>query len=502
MENTMLSVSRLVEVDVSLSPQAAANRPFGILMIVGDSDVISAFERYRSYNDIDSVAADFGTTAPEYLAAELYFGQLPKPETLMIGRWLQSQTKAFIKGGALTAGEKIMTNWTVIETGAAQFVTDFGTIAAGPLDFSETVDLNGVAEIISDALAPHATCTYDGSAFTITSSTEGVTSTVGYAIAPVSGLDISGLLKLTFALANAPVAGRNVETPVECAAELANRTGQWFGLMFAADAAITTTEHLAVAALCEAASPSRVYGITCTDSRILDTNMGIYSGDAPDYDIPAVFLPYMYKHTVIQYSTNKYAVASLIGRAFSVNFTGNNTVITLMYKQEPGVVAEYLTSTQADNLASKRCNVFVMYQNNTAIIQNGVMSGPCWIDEMQIMCWYQDYTQTAIYNALYTSATKVPQTDIGSNQIVTVAGQCAQQAVANGAAYPGGVWTSTGFGNLKTGDVMPAGYYIYVQPMALQNQADREARKMPVMQQAIKLAGAIHTVDCKVNFNR
>ena len=79
-----LSVSRLVNVTVNLSPIAAQRRGFGTLMIAGDSNVIDGLERYRSYTDIESVANDFGTSAPEYEAAVLYFGQSPKPKNLMI----------------------------------------------------------------------------------------------------------------------------------------------------------------------------------------------------------------------------------------------------------------------------------------------------------------------------------------------------------------------------------------------------------------------------------
>ena len=42
-----LSVSRLVKVDIVLSPLAPARRGFGILMVLGDSDVISVQERIK-----------------------------------------------------------------------------------------------------------------------------------------------------------------------------------------------------------------------------------------------------------------------------------------------------------------------------------------------------------------------------------------------------------------------------------------------------------------------
>ncbi|MCT9017190.1 DUF3383 domain-containing protein, partial [Cupriavidus gilardii] len=46
------------------------------------------------------------------------------------------------------------------------------------------------------------------------------------------------------------------------------------------------------------------------------------------------------------------------------------------------------------------------------------------------------------------------------------------------------------------------GYYVYAPPIALQSQADREARKSVSFQVAAKEAGAIHTVDILVNVNR
>lgn len=65
-----------------------------------------------------------------------------------------------------------------------------------------------------------------------------------------------------------------------------------------------------------------------------------------------------------------------------------------------------------------------------------------------------------------------------------------------------GVWNADGFGNLNRGDTLSSGYYLYAPPVATQSQADREARKAPVIQGAFKLAGAIHSVDVIANFNR
>ena len=88
----MLSVSRLIKVSVNFGAVPAAERSFNTLMIAGDSAVISGLERYRTYNSIEDVSLDFPSTAPEFLAAELYFGQSPQPSTCLIGRWLSAAT--------------------------------------------------------------------------------------------------------------------------------------------------------------------------------------------------------------------------------------------------------------------------------------------------------------------------------------------------------------------------------------------------------------------------
>src|SRR6218665_1601538 len=100
-----LPVGRLIRVAINLQPLAAARRGFGTLLVAGSSNVIDGQERVRTYTTLDAVANDFGTSAPEYLAASLYFGQSPRPNTLMIGRWLETAVAGFLRGGILTTAQ-------------------------------------------------------------------------------------------------------------------------------------------------------------------------------------------------------------------------------------------------------------------------------------------------------------------------------------------------------------------------------------------------------------
>lgn len=492
---TGLNVGRLVRVTVNLAPLAVGRRGFGTLMIAGDSDVIDVGERFRAYTTLDAVAADFGTSAPEYLAAALYYGQSPKPLNLNIGRWARTATAGLLKCGVLTAAEATAATWAAITNGSFRVSIDgAAAINVTGIDFTGDANMNAVAATIDAALAG-ATVTWDGSRFRIISGTTGATSAVSVLTTATAsvGTDISALLKGTAATSTSVVAGIAAETALAGATALADASGQWYGLVFAAstmpdDAAIT-----AVAGFIEGATPSRILGVTTSDTGVLDAE--------DDTDIASVLSGLAYRRSCVVYSANPYAAASLLGRAFSVDFAANRSTITLMFKQLPGVTSELLTETQAQTLKAKRCNVFVAYANDTAIVQYGVMSGDAYLDEQHGLDWLADAMQAALWNLLYTSKRKVPQTESGQHELVNAVSAVLADAINNGLVAPG-TWNADGFGQLARGDFLAEGFYVYSAPIDGQAQEDREARIAPPIQVAVKLAGAIHEVDCQIDVNR
>jgi hypothetical protein len=487
-----LSVSGIVRVTVNLSPVAAAVRSFGVLMIAGDSNVINGLERFRTYLNIEGVALDFGVDAPEYKAAALYFGQTPKPSTLMIGRWLRTATAGMNLGGILSPSQQTISNWTSITNGGVVIVIDGVTKTLTGLNFSAATNLNNVATVITTALSTSGTCTWNGSYFTVTSATTGINSVVSFATTG-SGTDISAQLKLTSSTSQGLVNGYAAESPAACAAVLADESTAWYGLMFQASTQPTDNQNLAVSDFIEALEVKRIFGVTITDTDAL-------SALVTD-DLASLMRDAGYLQSFCQYSENPYAIASFFGRGFTVDFSASNTTITLMFKQEPGVTGEDLTQNEALVLQDKRCNVFVKYVNDTVIIQHGVMSGDAYFDEIHGLDWLQNALQTAAYNVLYLSPTKIPQTDAGVNVITNALDGVLGQAVNNGLLAPG-TWNGPSFGELKTGQYLKNGYYIYPQSVALQSQSDRDARMAPPIQIATKLAGAIQSVDVIVDVNR
>jgi len=268
----------------------------------------------------------------------------------------------------------------------------------------------------------------------------------------------------------------------------------WYGLGVTYDADRKDDDLLPVCAAIESSSLSRILAVTTKNTDALLTTVNT--------DIASKVKAAKYSRTFVQYSsTSNYGAISAFGRAFTVDFNGFGTTITLKFKQEPGITYESLTPAQAAALDGKNCNVYVYYANDTAILQQGVMGNGDFFDERHGLDWLQNYVQTNLFNLLYTSGTKVPQTDAGNTRIMANVESSMDQAVNNGLIAPG-VWNGGQIGQLSPGDTLTKGYYVYMPAISSQAQADREARKSVPVQVACKLAGAIHYASVQINVMR
>ncbi|EPR9225476.1 DUF3383 family protein [Citrobacter amalonaticus] len=275
------------------------------------------------------------------------------------------------------------------------------------------------------------------------------------------------------------------ETLLEAVNEMMDYNS-WYGLHLAVPEVDypSDADIISVAAAIEAATVSRIFGITTDEA---DTLVA-----ATTTDLSSKLKAAKYSRTFIQYSTSsRYAALSAFARAFTVDFSASNTTITLKFKQEPGVTYETMTTSQANNLEAKNCNVYVYYENDTAILEQGVMSNGDFFDERHGLDWLQNAVQTADFNTLCTSTTKIPQTDAGTTTRIANIEKVLDQAVDNGLFAPG-IWTGGPLGVISTGDTLTKGYYTYAESVDDQLQVDREARKGVPIQVLGKLAGAVH----------
>ena len=492
----LLPVSRVVAVSVSLTPAGAQAQSLSNLLVLGNAAIIDPVERYRTYSQLTDVANDFGTAGNEYLAASLWFAQRPQPTALIIGRWINAPASGGLRGAPLTAAQKVIAQFNAISTGAFSYSKDGGaSVQTTPaINLTGAANLNAVAALVQGSMVG-VTVSYNAiiGRFEFTSATTGAASAVGFLTAPATGVDISALLGgLVTSLGSYVFVGQIAETAAAAVANFDNLIGQrWYGLNIPA---AVNADHLAVAALIEGMNNKHVYGVTTQDANVMMASA--------TSDIAFQLQALGYSRTLTQFSSsNALAVVSAMGRMLTTDFRGNSTAITLKFKQEVGVIAEQLSTSQANAVEGKNANIFVAYDNLTNIIENGVMANGTFFDIITGTDWAATDIQRSVYNLLYTSTTKIPQTDAGMQLLTTAVEATCAQGVVNGLFAPG-IWNSGGFGLLKQGDFMPKGYYVYSPPVNLQNQADRAARMASPIQVAVKLAGAIHSVSVAITVNQ
>lgn len=497
---TGLNLNRIVNVTLSIAPVAAGYRNFGAVLAIGSSPVIDIGERIRDYASIEDVLADFPVVSAEAGAAVLHFSQVPRPNLFYIGRWAQTATPALLRGGFLTGPALTLSNFSAVTSGSMALTIDGTAFAVSGLNLSSATNLNGVASLLQAAIraaggaaTANVRVTWDGTRFTVTSGTAGPASSISFATATGAGTDLAARFAFTDPLATR-VPGSAAESLTQAIATLADVSSDWYACSVATATPPSTVDHISATSLINAMSVSRIYAVTTQDRAVLD-------GTRSD-DVASQLMQLNTGRSLVQFSSwHPAAVFSLMGRFATIDFNANNTTITLMFKQEPGVVAEKLTNTQANALEKKNCNVFVYYNNGKAILEKGVMSNGQFIDEVQNCDWYLNEIQTDLFNLQYQTTTKIPQDDGGMTTILGVMNTTAEKAVNNGMAGPG-QWNGPGFGTLLTGDLLADGYYTFVGPIRLQSQANREKRVSPPFQQAIKLRGAVHEIDLAITVNR
>lgn len=192
---TTLSLDKIVNVVVSVSPLAAPRNGFNQALIIGSSTVIPALERLRFYSGTDDMLTDgFTNSSPEYLAAQIYFSQSPAPTQLWVGR--QDLTVPETKLEAVQACRLANSQWyPVFVCGAAK--ADHLAIAA----YIETATpASTYFGVTSDADVPTATAgnvllTLKGLLYTrtfiqySTSTPYAICGAMGYAMGQNTGLN-------------------------------------------------------------------------------------------------------------------------------------------------------------------------------------------------------------------------------------------------------------------------------------------------------------------------
>jgi hypothetical protein len=471
-----LSLSTIFNVAVVVSPAAVAPPSFNQGLIVGPSAVIpsqGASGRVQLFTSLAAMAtAGFSASNPEYLAAELYFGQSPAPVLLWVGRQDLSALASVAVGSAAGTGYAVGDILAVSQAGGSNGQVRVSTIGAGGA-------VTAVA-IIAGA---------QGTGYTVAS---GVTTTGGTG----TGFDV-----------NIVTLG---ETPLQAVTACRNATPSWYAATFVGTA--IDSDHEAIAAFIEGASPQSTYFITTSEAAVL-------TGATPN--LLSVLQAASYRRTFSVYSTtqsgafpnNAYAAAAVVGIAMGRNTGTPGSYFDVMFKSVASVGAEPLTQSQVNAISGVpgvsnglNGNVVVSYNNGSySWLQPGVMASGVFFDEVLNLDMLAAAIQVNIAN-LFISSSAVPITEAGETMCKSVVAQACTAAQQIGFVAPSGTWSGntigTGTGAISNGQALTQGFAIYSAPVATLSIGQRAARVMQPITVALIESGSGHSLSISVDVQR
>ena len=498
---TSLPLSLIVDVQLNIQPLAPLRRNFGAIVLL--TPEVAPFNEqnavYLLYSTLQALGTAFGTDSETYAAAQPFYAQSPRPKTLIVARWdsvgsTVPATLSAIFGRPVTSP-----------------IGDFSAITAATF----TIPVNGVDKVYADidlsavttfdnlATTLDAAVTADGigirydsagTRYIVESKTAGASIQLDFVIGTGPGY-IGAMLGLDDVAPTYIVEGVDQKTipaaTIPQALTLLSATyNDWYAAVVVKSP--LTDEEIDTTADYIMGSERKVFGVTTLNVAHLtqqSTNVFKKLYDEQDYRVVAQFD-----------QSDKYAIVSFLARALSVNFAGVNTTLTMKFKTEPGVTPQPITETQANAAKALGINYF-SYFDTVPMVAEGTAIGGRFFDEIHILDWFCDAVQKNVFAILYQSPTKVPLTDAGTHRLYAGVESACRDGVRNGSFAPG-VWNGDPFGNLETGDYLDQGYYIYAESVDTLSPSDRQERRAPPIQVALKLAGAIHEVDVIVNFDR
>lgn len=196
--SAIVSISGVVE-----SPDFVTEKKHMLLAVTSPlMPTSTSFLEFSGASAVASFGAYFGQSIAEYTQLQKYFGFLSKsgnaPEKVVVARWYNADTAAFVKGAKVTASVATIAEVTA---GSLKVSLDGTAKDVTGIDFSSATSYSDVATILQTALQTDfagSTVVYNSitGGFIVTSATTGVDSATGGISAAASGTDVSGMLGL------------------------------------------------------------------------------------------------------------------------------------------------------------------------------------------------------------------------------------------------------------------------------------------------------------------
>lgn len=470
-----------------------------ITVFTSEAGVIASAERFRTYRDAAAVAADWGSASAVTEYANTVFGTKPNAVNFG-GSLIVALHRAVAENVAATAATLVsaqMVEATVISTlqtisdGSFTIDVDGTPVIVTGLDFTSTTDLDGVATILDTAIAG-ASVAHENGYLTVTSGTTGVLSLLTAFEAHTTGTFIGEILSLSDGSGSTLTQGAAaVVLPIETKVESLTATKALINFKGSVFIDLVLDAEVDDIAAWAQANQSIVYNVFSGSSYLVVD---------PANPVWAVKLASQSSfRSLYSKSGNRKLAASYMARTHTVNFNAENSAITMNLKTL-NVPAESYTQTEID--AAKRVGLDLYTTIKDVPV---VLTSPAndFVDNVYNLIAYIDAIQTENFNLLKATGTKVPQNTKGVNQLVATNEKATRRFVRAGVFAPG-TWSSPdSFGNIDTfnRNIEQFGFYVLAGLLKDQSQVDRQERKSPVVQIAVKNAGAIHSASIIIQFN-
>ena len=488
---SILPINNIINVTITNTPSGANEKNVNSIAIFTNEPTTS-LEPFDVFISAAQVAEKFGTSANTSLMANAIFAQTPNIRTGN-GRLV---IIPLLAGVSAVAGDFSTTDISanladilLVTNGDLRVTVNGVNYDLTQLNFANAEDFDDVAAIIQAKIVD-ATVVGITDGIRITSKKAGADSTIVLAAVPSgAGTQLNGAGYLNEA---AGTTADGSDSEGETILEAISRTGGAIGY-----AGVMTTLELeddAVEAVAD--------GVQAQDRIFLHH----FASTQDISGIATTISQAGNKKTRCLLHTGGLAEANLMkaayaGRAFCVNTNGSNTAHTMNLKQLATINPD-LGISQTNYIAAKTAGIdcYVSYDGVPAVESTG---GNNYFDNVYLDLALKFALEVSGFNYLRQTNTKVPQTENGMNGLKSAYATVMERFVRNGAIAAGTWNSSETFGNPETfkNNITNRGYYIYSFPIAQQSSVERENRKAPLCQIAVKRAGAIHDSDVIVLIN-
>ena len=470
-----IPLSNVINVSLTSNPQGLGDYNVNAIAIFANNGSFTIPELFRVYNAPQEAIKDVGSDTLLAKMITALFSPVPNFRTGSGKLFIFPFNGVDATSGGLTTAD-ISTNLTKFEG----------------LDFSSVQSLADIAEIFQNQ-NPDMDISVDesGTKLVFASRMLGTDSTITIAeISGGSGTDLYGADYLNGATAQSTT-GTNASGQTLAEAVIAAEEQAYFGGILTTQFADNDTA-LANATTLEALD--HVYFEVMTSHN----NISVLGKN-----IKAAGLG---KTRLLSYAMGKeaakVAIAAYATIALSVNFNATATANTMNLKTLTGSLPDtFLNSTYVNAAAQNGVDIYGNLRG-VSVVRSNDNNG--YTDDSVNKLWLKKKLEVNGFNYLRQTNTKIPQTETGMTGLKSAYEQVCVMAVNNGIVAPGTWNGAIPFGNPDDfkRNIEERGYYIYSLPISQQSQTDREARKAPVVQIALKFAGAIHSSEVIVNIER